>query len=116
MVPRRRWDLENMKNDHQNSRIPNELLIGQNLEGGSKMNGRTITGVDQIWLRQFAVEKNLKNVVKCLQIITLGCVGVGIASQNKRMTLIVEMGSGEVSWWMRTCHTRSPSAKIRVQI
>ena len=32
------------------------------------------------------------------------------------MTLIVEMGSGEVSQWMRTCRPRSKSTKIRVQI
>ena len=64
-----------MKTDHQDSRIPNELLIGQKLEGGSKMNGKTITGVQKIRLRQFSVEKNLKNVVKCLQIITSGVLG-----------------------------------------
>ena len=81
MVPRRRWDLGNMKTDHQDSRIPNELLLGQKLEGGSKMSGRTNTGVDQIRPRQFSIEKNLKNVVKCLQIITLGCFG------------------GVVGWW-----------------
>ena len=105
MVPRRRWDLENMKTDHQDSRIPNELLLGKKLEGGSKMNGRTMTGVDKSRLRQFSVEQNAKIFVKCLLRISLGCVWwCGWESDiKKRPTWTVAMGSGEVSWSMRTC-------------
>ena len=114
-----RWDLEKMKNDHQDSRVPDELLLGEKLEGGgSKMNGRTMTGVDKSRLRQFSVEQNAKIFVKCLLKISLGCGGwCGWESDiKKRPTWIVEMGSGEVSEWMRTCRPRSSSAKIRVQI
>ena len=30
--PRRRWDFENMKTDHQDFRIPNELVLGKKLK------------------------------------------------------------------------------------
>ena len=75
LVPRCRWDFKNMKNDHQDSRIPDQLLIGKKLEGSSKINSRTTTGVDKIRLQQFALEKNGKNFVKYLLTITLWCVG-----------------------------------------
>ena len=71
MVPRRRWDLENIKTDHQDFRIPNELVLGKKL----KMNGQTIAGLDKILRRQFSIERNVKNFVKCLLIIDLRCIG-----------------------------------------
>ena len=63
LVLRHRWNLENMKTDHQDFRISNELVIGKKLEGGSKINGKTNTEFDEIRLRHFTIEKNLKNVV-----------------------------------------------------
>ena len=90
MVPRRRWDLENMKTDHQDFRIPNELLLGKKPEGCSKMNGTTSTGFDKIRPRQFSIEKDVKNVVKCLPIIKLGCVGwCGWESHLKKERMIL---------------------------
>ena len=55
-------DLENMKTDHQDFRIPNELVLGKKL----KMNGKTIAGLDKILGRQFSLERNVKNLVNSL--------------------------------------------------
>ena len=67
LVPGRRSDLEHMKTDRQNFRMPNEVLLGKKLRMGFKINGRGIAGVDEIRLRQFSIEKNLQ---KCRKMFT----------------------------------------------
>ena len=107
------------KHENRSSRLPNSewALARKKARGGSKINGTKTAGVDKIRLRQFSIEKNVKNFVKCLLIINHGCVGwCGWESHTKWMTLIVEVESGEVSQWIRTCRPRSKSTKIRYQI